>query len=102
MSANKYDVNYFIAKFEAIPEGLWCTGEFNNGRGQFCAMGHCGDDVDKVAPPECRALKALFRRDGGTAIITEINDGLNPSRPEPTPKLRILAALRDIKAKGAK
>lgn len=61
----KYDVNYFIKKFEAIPEEEWCIDKFSNKetyavktkkkllgfipytsteyktRNTFCAQGHC-------------------------------------------------------------
>lgn len=95
MSTN-YDKAYFIAKFEAIPEELWCTHAFVDEEGRHCAMGHCGDRSEIVSPPECRALKSLLvdRYDGNA--VPAINDGLDPRYPQPTPKQRILAALNDL------
>jgi len=38
-----YDANYFIVKFEAIPEGQWHTGDYVNKDDPrcLCALGHC-------------------------------------------------------------
>ena len=36
------NTQYFINKFEAIPEEKWCTYSVDNRMGQKCANGHCG------------------------------------------------------------
>lgn len=36
-----YTIQYFIDKFEAIPEEKWCTHTQQNDKGQRCAFGHC-------------------------------------------------------------
>lgn len=38
----KYDLEYFIKKFEAIPEDQWTAGVFMDDDGRCCAYGHCG------------------------------------------------------------
>jgi hypothetical protein len=98
MSAEtKYDVDYFIKKFEAIPEVNWTTGVFNDGCGRFCALGHCGETFGRTSQ-EAFALRDLLDFELNESI-TRINDGNCPEYDQPTPRARILAALRDIKAK---
>lgn len=89
-----YDCDYFIKKFEAIPEDNWWVGDFRNmgNHCQFCALGHCGMTYHN-STKESDALDELF----GDAVVPEINDGENPAYQQPTPKQRILAALYDIK-----
>lgn len=90
-----YSVDYFIAKFEAIPEEEWCVGEFELGD-KHCAFGHCGMRTN-VTSDEAEALNIIFTRSIG-AFVTSINDSASNRYPQLTPKQRILAALRDIKA----
>jgi len=110
-----YNVDYFENKFQNIPEERWVTGVFNES-GRSCANGHCGADNDNYVTPESRALQKVF----SVLIITEdgipvidgrcqwipaeyslkaayINNGAADQYQQPTPKQRILAALRDIK-----
>lgn len=89
---------YFIAKFEAIPEELWTTGDFVDEKNRMCAFGHCGVSLE-ADTKEGNALDLLFRRGLHTessSITSEINDGEVRRYPQPTPKQRILAALRDL------
>lgn len=102
-----YDKAYFIAKFEAIPDSLWKTGSFlrTEETSPTCALGHCGvrhwDEV--TTHPQAVALTALLRHhkpvwEGSDYwAVTHINDGTDESPyKQPTPKARILAALRDL------
>lgn len=91
-----YDKAYFIAKFEAIPEDKWCVNTFTDGDGRCCAQGHCGDRSHIVAPPECMALKSLLFGEFDGTVVSAVNDGNDPRYQQPTPKARILAALRDM------
>ncbi len=84
-----YDVDYFIAKFEAIPEELWCVDAYTKGR-KHCARGFCGETSDKETR-EGIALEKLIR------WPAMINDGGRSNYKQPTPKQRILAALYDVK-----
>jgi hypothetical protein len=95
----KFTVDYFINKFSAIPEELWCTNLFSDGE-KRCALGHCGQDLDT----DTREGGALFNMIFHATNLgpEEINDGIgfggerHPYQ-QPTPKQRILAALHDIK-----
>lgn len=91
-----YTPDYFIEKFEAIPDEQWCTGEYHRGTAH-CAFGHCGNEET----PEGRALNNLIR--SGIAekygIVPDINDGKYPRFKQETPKARILAALHEAKEK---
>jgi hypothetical protein len=100
----KYDANYFINKFEAIPEDKWITGNYGT-EDRHCALGHCGVSrvfnnnnvkIDFHATSEGSALWCLFNRTHVSSVIG-INDGRHPDYQQPTPKQRILAALYDIR-----
>lgn len=39
-----YNATYFLAKFKAIPDQEWTTGEYRRvieGKVRHCALGHC-------------------------------------------------------------
>lgn len=90
-----YDVNYFIQKFEAIPEDRWCIQTRDDGEGRHCALGHI--NVDQYKHPEETALRHVLGDSGMNMIVVGINNGDNEKYQQPTPKQRILAALYDIK-----
>jgi hypothetical protein len=106
-----YTVDYFIDKFEAIPEPLWCVDNQLNDRGQSCAFGHCNPEFNKGVRGE--EYSAFFKLsisaekiiDPGihlrgyltNGLLAEINNGNYSNYQQPTPKQRILAALYDIK-----
>jgi hypothetical protein len=94
----KYTVDYFIKKFEAIPEGLWNIGAYHSLDGKSCALGHCGGNAKNhlVGCEEGLALWELFWN-VLQKFVHDIND-CEDYYPQPTPKQRILAALYDIKA----
>lgn len=97
-----YDVDYFIRKFEAIPEEKWLQKNmfFDRDLGKGCAIGWCGffkptgEFVDRT--PESKALIELFLKHIRRDVIL-INDGDVPQYNQPTPRQRILAALHDIR-----
>jgi len=100
------DAQYFIDKFEAIPEEKWTTHTQIDHDGKRCALGHflpaeyrnindwysgsiiCGSHTE-----EGKAMARLF---GGEFCIAKINNGGDPKYQQATPKQRILAALRDV------
>lgn len=97
-----YDKNHFIAKFEAIPEQMWITGEYRR-RDRRCAGGHCGADSQSkgwATTGESMAFYNLFKfarsDDGNVTGPAVINDGLSVLYPGSSPKQRILAALRSL------
>lgn len=109
-----YTVDYFINKFQSIPEEFWCAGNFISGA-SMCANAHCGvTDAEQSASDEVRALKLLFvglvlhykddlhivldlLKGGFSVKVACVNDGKVIEYSQPTPKQRILAALYDIK-----
>lgn len=104
-----YDVNFFIAKFSAIPEHSWMNGSWKDGD-RCCAGGHCGMRNNNlgVETPEYKSLEDLLSQNLslthrwqtnaiGFAFVPLINDGDSNEYQQETPKQRILAALYDIK-----
>lgn len=100
---SEFDADYFIEKFEAIPDNLWICCTLGNYGEAHCALGHCGASANlewSEQPKEVQALDGLFRGFGDYNTVTRINDGDNPHYQQSTPKARVLAALIDIKEKG--
>jgi hypothetical protein len=94
-----YNAAYFIAKFEAIPEGLWCTNDFSS-NGAHCARGHCGESHQKETD-ESKALVAVAAKVIGNGLeIAEVNDGDHRDYKQSTPKERVLALLKDAQEAG--
>lgn len=93
-----YDVDYFIKKFEAIPDGRWCTNDFERD-GACCAYGHLGvrDNHCTIATRtfESNAFCDLFAK--FDLFVININDGIDLRYMQINPKQRIMAALYDIK-----
>lgn len=102
-----YTKEYFIKKFEAIPEEKWTKSTLCDGQGAYCALGHCGmDHLHRGSiTDEARALMKLFGAD-----FDDEDDGqlfrsvykYNDWEGEfgylgETPKKRIIAALRSLK-----
>lgn len=98
----KYDAQYFIEKFEAIPDELWCIGHSTHpdNAESHCALGHCGTrkGIALNMFEDARALWNMFLTDDND--IASINDGTDERYQQRTPKERILAALRDAKEAG--
>lgn len=92
----QYSVDYFIQKFETIPDRQWHVGGFDGPNNSHCAAGHCGWKANAYNPVAV-ALYALFK--SIKASVAYVNDGLDVRFQQPTPKARILAALYAIKAK---
>lgn len=100
----EYTVDYFIKKFEAIPEDSFYQGEYANpyDNTKKCALGHCGrGNFHPTA--ESESLEMLIRaysyKTDIIATVSLINDGSIKEFQQPTPKQRILAALYDIRDK---
>lgn len=92
----EYDVNHYFEKFSGIPNENWCTNNFGYD-GIHCAAGHCGYSMSKTTV-EGWNLYTLFDDELG-ASVSYINDGFDYRYPQESPKLRILAALTDIRDK---
>lgn len=100
----EFIVDYFIEKFEAIPEEKWVTGIFKDKKGNCCALGHCGRDVTQfgiIDTEEASDLVALFSKNGFS--VTVVNDSSNGVIYNgkiiigSTPKERILNVLKSLK-----
>lgn len=114
----EYTVDYFINFFEVIPEHMWCAGSFLDLRGRSCGNGHLGvrlkDNSVSFAMTEASlAITPIFNalrvtddgfhefRDhliGYSDKLAHINNGQTHEYQQATPKQRVLAALRDVKA----
>lgn len=92
------NAQYFINKFEAIPEDQWCVDEYENQDGCKCAYGHCGVNIGNTTD-EGFALHEIIHS-GLRVFVDMVNDGSAIGYNQATPKQRILAALRDAKSKG--
>lgn len=95
-----YDVNYFIAKFEAIPEHFWICGSFNDKTGlKHCALGFCVHIRQRRTDPpydtEFNALVEIFKCRGFDVV--RVNDGTYEGVVKTSPRERILAKLYDFK-----
>lgn len=84
-----YNINYFIKKFTAIPEELWTIGVYTSGY-RHCALGHCGVGIAHLETKESLALDEILEYE-----VAGINDGTSCFYKGPTPKERILGALRE-------
>ena len=97
----QYDIDYFIAKFTAIPEEQWCMRSFTDRQGRHCAVGHCGaDSSDSWSCNEEAMALTRICRDFLNDSPTAINDYKPVSGfSTTTPRQRILAALHLAKTK---
>jgi hypothetical protein len=109
---NIYSAEYFIKKFEAIPDSKWTTGDLikndEHGVELCCALGHLDVRYDPElkdwrSTEESNALITLLGGDPQSteynskwAIVTIINDIRfeDLTWRDSTPKQRILKALR--------
>lgn len=101
-TTQQYTVDYFINKFEAIPEEEWMTQRYNDDLGRRCAYGHCGkrENDSSALSDEGYALKQLFE-DHRLGVI-DTNDGLQSGycgSRAPTAKQRIIETLKKMKEK---
>lgn len=89
----KYNLEYFIAKFESIPEYKWLCGEFSDEYGECkCALGHCGVRQE-TDTPEGDYLLELTDFD-----IAEVNDGVRGyDTLGSTPKQRVVNYLKSLR-----
>lgn len=98
-----WTIDDYIAFAESIPEEKWIVGGFTDGFGNCCFWGHLGargfEDVRKFLDSEHALLNI-----GNEISVVMVNDSGYSHYgkycyKQPTPKQRILALLRDLKAK---
>lgn len=102
-----YTIDYYLNKFNAIPEDRWMTGAYTDYDGRCCALGHCGAYkdvcVDRAEVDDLLHLTVNYNTNipNGTAgiCIISVNDGKHSSFKQATPKKRVIAALLHIKAR---
>lgn len=95
----KYDVDYFIAKFSAIPKNKWTTKKYSDGNGAHCAFGHCGATSLNGGNLEAQELEQLIYG-AFKYCVPEINDYGTGLVAGKHPRTRILNALKKIKKRG--
>lgn len=83
-----YDAGWFVRFFEAVNESLWTTHRYADDQGRHCALGHLGCVSNALT-----GLGVLLRK--LLPNIAGINDGYY-HQDLPTPKQRVLAALRAL------
>lgn len=77
---NLKSIKDFISFFEAIPDSKWCTGSYQNGNGQCCALGHLGrgdySDPKKTAESTAATgrLAVLLSEGAGIVSVNDAND----------------------------
>lgn len=78
MKETEYTPQYYIDKFVKTRSTDWCKGEFDNGNGQYCALGHCGYRIGQIkgrTTLEGIMLRGLFIEWLGWSGITDVSDG---------------------------
>lgn len=94
----KYDLNYFIKKFEKIPEEQWGTEVYDDDNGHKCAFGHCGAYSHRDQTKESIALRHIDMTYLDSLTLTEINDGAKGAEIYgSTPKERVVNYLKSLR-----
>ena len=98
----KYNADYFIKFFEAIPDRKWCCNTYHDGA-KHCAEGHLGRGRMGLTPLKSRIFRTMIL-DCFTAHPADINDASSfchaRFRKFKRPRTRILHALREAKKRG--
>lgn len=82
------------AFFEAIPDDMWCCCSYGSTGSIKCAMGHVLFSKFVTSADRLARIFGLYL----ALSVETVNDGATRYR-QPTPKLRVLAALKDIEEK---
>lgn len=92
----RYNVNYFIQKFERIRDEACITGTMCSGGAgtplKFDCLGHCRDDFGKFNLTERYALLSLGN-------VVQAWDGNLNGFSQSTPRIRLLTYLRSLNGK---
>lgn len=94
----EYNVDYYIEKYEAIPDEEWCVGAYEGPNESHCALGFCGVNYGNqfMGTLESNILSRIIRK-VTNETVDRLNDGADWRYQQATPKQRILAALYDVK-----
>lgn len=94
------NAEYYINKFQEIPDNLWCEHYFVHPENKevHCALGHCGERlIDQTE--EAFGLIKIFASMGKS--VRDVNDGTFGNEGlGTTPKQRILKVLKQAKDFG--
>lgn len=92
----KFDLEYFIKKFEAIPEDQWTTGRYEDDKGCKCAYGHCGLSKGQHCNKESDALDDITRP---KTFMSRVNDNVDGNFNDfgSTPKQRVVNYLKSLR-----
>lgn len=92
-----YSKEWFIRKFEAIPDKKIGKGSLSNN----CGLYHCGvrfGEMDYTITEEAAHLIRLFGGETDTdyPVVYDVNDNLNKKYEGATPKQRLLNKLKSL------
>ena len=96
----KYDLEYFIAKFEEIPSEQWTSGTYLDDKGFMCAYGHCGMREGDISTKESRAIGKLILDldESWSYTLADVNDGIGEySKFGGEPKQRVVNYLKSLR-----
>lgn len=89
----RFPVAYFINKFRQISSDGWCEHNQEDQHGKKTALGWCDNPGSWIVEEEAVALCDVL---GSNVHAMGINDGLDPRYQQPSPRDRVIQALRDI------
>jgi len=90
----------FYNFYDAIPEELWCMGSWHHGQ-QHCAIGHLGQTSNEAKELDSIFTNGCIKKTIPDWDIVDCNDGKSKYKDyAPTPKKRILKALRAMMEEG--
>lgn len=95
MKINTFSLDVIIPYMENTTEESWCMDVVKTKDGKNCLFGHLYD----LGGGE---LMDWFENIATTYMVYPVNDGQNPSYPQPTPKQRCIAYLKDLQSGKAK
>lgn len=95
MKINPFYLDVIIPYIENTTEDSWCMDVVKTKDGKNCLFGHLFD----LGGSE---LMDWFENIATTYMVYPVNDGQNPLYPQPTPKQRCIAYLKDLQSGKAK
>lgn len=97
MEAVQYNLEYFIAKFEAKPEDQWTVGKYVDWNGCKCVYGHCGVSFSVKQTPEAIGLLAIEAT--GDLSLIHVNDNKfgEYGNLGSTPRQRVVNYLKSLR-----
>jgi hypothetical protein len=94
---SKYNIDFFIHKFQNIPSEQWCCWQIADKVGRKNVLGHLGLDAGKSPNNVEEVREFLNLTNQKTTSIKHINDGVFYPELGSTPKDRIINFLNKLK-----